>query len=152
MTIIKLTLAILGAVLVVPVALKLGTDMKKLPIWGNKEEGPPKWFLDKDRPLPNWWWYSVRNPVNNMRYLFEDPVDYEVEGWAPNSMEAYDLINNELDSASYWRYKGPFAGYRKVWLTDEGKYSEFWVGFKVGSTVPGLGFTLQWRRNRVIGT
>ena len=168
--ILKFVLAVLGLFLI-PIFLKLNVNMKKLPIWGNREEGPPEWFLI-DHSVYRW--YAIRNPVNNTRYWFSDEGPFKTEGWQRESMEAHDLIANNVKEASRWCYRGWFAGYRKVWLTTYKKdkllimksilkrkkvyllagtyYGEFWIGWKVGSHVPGLGFTLQWRRNREIGT
>ena len=132
--------------------------MKKLPIWGNKEEGYPDWFdryVQKfwyKKIFPQWWWYVVRNPLNNMRFLFDDSKEYTVVGWQQPSMEAHDLIDADLLVASRWSHRGAMAGYRRVWLNADGTYSEIWFGWKVGSTVPGLGFATQVRLHREIGT
>jgi len=169
---IKIALVLLGLI-AVPWALFFPRWPKFLWLWGNDEEGCPAWWgemaLAKGgfiKQFPRFWWYAVRNPVNNMRYIFKDR-EANIEGWGPIRMEAQDLIDNKLDSASRWAWNGPFAGYRRVWVTQPpvdsyytnspeldfpGKYSEFWIGWKVGSHVPGMGFAMQLRRNRDIGT
>lgn len=164
---IKLGLVILG-LFFIPLFL-INRDQKKYELdgryfssmwglWDNVEEGCPEWWLKMDKPwykdlFPRWWWFAIRNPVNGFRFIFKD-VEWKsvnVEGWPNRQMEAQDLLDHEIKSISRWTYKGPFAGYRKIWLTKPGKYSEVWFGWKVGSDVPGLGFTTQIRRNRDIG-
>ncbi len=149
---------ILGAFPIIPLALLFKVDMKKLPIWGNKEEGYPAWFdiyvqeFWFKKIFPRWWWFVVRNPLNNMRFLFNDDESFEIEGWQENSMEAHDLLEAGLAYASRWSYRGAFAGYRRVWINSSSKYSEIWFGWKVGSIVPGMGFATQVRLKRKIGT
>ena len=67
-------------------------------------------------------------------------------------MEADALIGPKVSTASRWVTYKWMASYRRVWLGKEGKYSEIWFGWKLGSPVPGLGFTVQIRINRDIGT
>lgn len=92
---------------------------------------------------------ALRNPVNNHRFIFDDVESFNTLG-DPEAFdtESADLERRGLRSASGWRYAGFFAGYRRIWLTGRGKYSEFYIGWKVGSRVPGFGFTLQIRLNR----
>ena len=148
----------LGAFIVIPLALLFKVDMTTLPIYGNEEEGYPEWFdryVQKfwyKKIFPRWWWFSIRNPLNNMRFLFDDDKDFDRYGWQEDSMEAHDLIAAGVTSASLWRRRGLLAGYRRVWLNDDGTYSEIWFGWKVGSIVPGLGFATQVRLKREIGT
>lgn len=165
---IKLALWFVGLV-VIPLALPFGSQSKwrtkghyfpKLFfLWDNKEEGCPQWWLIQAesgeegkfaKKFPKWWWFAMRNPVNGMRYIFKDR-EAKVAGWE-GPMEAQNLIDAGVTVATRWLYSGAFAGYRRVWLTKDGKYGEFWFGWKVGSDVPGLGFTAQLRRNREIGT
>ena len=155
-------LIFLGLV-VVPIAIATrGPQSKDWPflfwLWGNDEEGCPEWWFrlaEKKGGIrakfPAFWWYAIRNNVNNSRYIFEDR-EAKVEGWTGESMEAKDLIAAGVSKASRWTYNGFFAGYRRVWLNGDNKYSEFWIGWKVGSKVPGMGFTMQLRRKREIGT
>lgn len=171
MLVIRIGLMILGLV-AVPIALmfdeaKLWHWPKLLWLWGNDEEGCPMWWYQIARikggfiaRFPRFWWYAVRNPVNNFRFIFKDREAHILGNWHTASMEAHDLIDAGVRVAYRWAYNGPFAGYRRVWITilpeagfeSVGEYSEFWIGWKVGSKVPGMGFTLQYRRNREIGT
>ena len=132
-------------------------------LWYNDEEGCPDWWFDTAKMkggfigmFPRFWWYAVRNPVNNFRFIFKDRKANISGNWTEGRMEAQDLIDRRMKVAYQWKWSGPFAGYRRVWLRYYGMsavtYSEFWIGWKIGSTVPGMGFTLQYRRNRKIGT
>ena len=128
-------------------------------VWGNDEEGCPSWWRDLAKKkggfiakFPQFWWYAVRNPINNFRFLFKEPEYVTVQTNAPNGLEARDLIAQGLGVGYRWTRSGWMSGYRRVWLNGNGKYSEFWIGWKLGSTVPGLGFTTQLRLNRKIGT
>lgn len=130
-------------------------------LWGNDEEWVPAWWLYDAREhwytryVPRFWWLAIRNPVNNFRFLFEDreanrETDWDLEHLGV-PMEAPHMINAGYRSAYEWAWSGPYAGYRRVWLQGEDTYSELWIGWKVGSSVPGLGFTTQLRRKREIG-
>lgn len=153
--------ALILGLIAVPIALLFSRWPKILWLWGNDEEGCPMWWDiiasagtegRIAQRFPCFWWYAIRNPVNNARYIFKDREANISGNWVQSSMEAQDMIDHYRDDVHQWRWSGPFAGYRRVWLTEAGKYSEFWIGWKVGSTVPGMGFTLQYRRNRKIGT
>jgi hypothetical protein len=157
---LKLVLALLGLV-VIPLALWFKMDMVSLPVWGNREEGCPDWWLrmakDKSwfvRTFPTFFWFAVRNPVNNMRYILEDTDDYHMEtNWhVDRHMEPAELQQENQKMAFAWRWTGWKSGYRRVWLNSNTTYSEIWFGFKLGSSVPGLGFTSQVRLKRKIGT
>ena len=166
MVLIMLTLTLLGLV-AVPLALGIsGGRHKDWPdmfwIWGNDEsKGTPDWWLNNaankwfTRYWPRFWWYAIRNPVNNHRFIFEDRSP-KVSGSFPkefgSSMEAHELMAHNYRRAERWSWRGPFASYRRVWLEDDDHYSEFWIGWKIGSPVPGMGFTVQWRKNRKVGT
>lgn len=162
-------LIFIGMVVAVPLALVFSEgDLEKWPdvfwLWGNDEEGCPQWWLDNCANgeenkvaewFPRWWWFAVRNPVNNHRYLFKDrPASIE-SNWpeiATSGFEADSLHKIGQQSAYVWRWNGPFAGYRKIWLNKDGRYTEIWGGWKLGSKIPGLGFTFQFRPRRKIGT
>lgn len=169
---ITIPFILLGALVVIPLALLFKADMRTLPIWGNREEGYPAWFdvYVQDywykKIFPRWWWFSFRNSLNNARFFFDDSKPYDVDGWQPASMEAHDLMIANIRSASRWSYRGITAGWRRVWLTTVKKdiklykwvlvsageyYNELWFGWKVGSSVPGMGFTTQVRLYRDIG-
>lgn len=158
---IKIVLAVLGTV-VVPLALAFKVDMKTLPIWGNRE-GVEAWFFKSAANgeegkiaewFPRFWWHWWRNPVNNVRYWFEDVETCNVKtNWDFSiPMEAQQLIDKNRRMAFAWRWSGWKVGYRRVWLNDNLHYSEVWFGWKLTSRVPGLGFTSQWRPKRKIGT
>jgi hypothetical protein len=126
--------------------------------WGNYEEGCPRWWLRADKEwykavFPRWWWFAIRNPLNNTRYWFKDRTPKYDTNWDQSiPMEAQQMINLGVQDAYRWAYNGAFAGWRRVWLEEDGTYSERWFGWKVGSKIDGLGFTAQNRRHRKVGT
>ncbi len=154
--IINLALLLIGIPLIAVLAI---WPMSKWPrwtwIWQNEEDqGEPGWYAKRFPELSPWfrrWRYTAfRNPVNNHRYLFTEPESYKTSG-DPEAfnMDGKDLERLGIRSSSGWRWSGFFAGYKRTWLNKTpGKYSEFYVCWKVGSPVPGLGFTLQNRFNR----
>ena len=139
-------LGLMGLV-IVPIALRFKKWPKVFWLWGNDEEGCPDWWDGSCYE-----WYATRNSVNNHRFLFKDRPATLSGNWGSGRMEAQDLLNKGVRSANRWATNGIFAGYRRVWLKKPGKYSEYWIGWKVGSGVPGMGFTAQLRLNRDIGT
>lgn len=164
---VKFVLWVIG-LFVIPFALLFGSQEKfekegrffpkVFFLWDNKEEGLPDYWIRAAenkhivaKTFPKWWWFANRNPVNGMRYIFKDREATYV-GWPGEPMEANDLIEAGVTEASRWAYNGAFAGYRTVKLEGNDEYSEFWIGWKVGSRVPGMGLTLQRRKNRKIGT
>jgi len=93
---------------------------------------------------------AFRNPVNNHRYIFQDRETFKTSG-DPDAFkhDGWSLEKAGIRLSAGWRWSGMFAGYKRTWLNKTpGKYSEFYVGWKVGSATPGLGFTLQTRFNR----
>lgn len=159
---IRLVLIIAG-LFIVPLAILLDFP-RWLWVYGNYEEGCPNWWLGVAQIkggviglFPRWWWYAVRNPINNFRYLFKDYPLEECEtqtNWdrkKNGQMEAGELIAAGQQSAYLWAAKGWKAGYRKIWLNGEGKYSEVWLGWKIGSPVQGCGFTSQIRLRVDVG-
>lgn len=167
---IKFAFWLVGLV-IIPVALLFGSQKKwrakerYFPriffLWDNKEEGCPQWWLNDAesgeegkfaKKFPKWWWFAIRNPVNGMRYVFKDR-EAKFDGWQSHDMEAHDLLEAGVTKAARWAYSGIFAGYRVVEVDmDAGTYSEFWIGWKVGSDVEGMGLTIQRRKDREIGT
>lgn len=148
---IKLVLFLVGLV-AVPLSL-LGDGRKRTPkmfwLWGNDEPG----FRNED--FDSVWallWDRVgRNPVGNSKYLLEkifgDPDEFNQWGVAkhekgtPDPMEAGDKIQ--------WRarQKGLLTSARITWGkpdNSKGK-NEVYFGFKLGSSVPGIGFATQVR-------
>jgi hypothetical protein len=146
--VIKLSLALIGLILV-PVGLALRRWPRVLWLWGNREHP-----VSPLAGVSNYRWLAIRNPVNNSRFIFKDREPTILGNWsdARGPMEAAQIIEAGYGVAWRWSYSGPFAGYRRVWINSSGKYSEFWIGWKVGSAVPGMGFTLQLRLKREIGT
>ena len=126
-------------------------------LWGNDEEGYPDWWKDKakkkwwTRYWPQFWWYTVQNPANNLRFVFKDRLVTYSGDWPKAAMEAKAIVAAGKTSATRWARGGPFVGYRRIWIHSNDKYTEVWFGFKVGSIVPGLGFTTQFRPKREIG-
>ncbi len=183
---IKIVLALLGLV-VVPIALQFDLDSRLWPkvfwLWGNDEHSvAPRWWMHDgkhhnwfSRKFPNWWWFAIRNPVNNTRFIFEDREVNIDTNWHVRikTDEPYKIVFKPMEPkylleagqqfAYRWSWNGPFAGYRKVWLNEfvpstdtfptarVDSYSEIWFGWKVGSDVPGMGFTMQLRLKREIG-
>jgi len=161
-------ITILLGLIVVPYCLmaigKSGTDYEWPDffwLWYNDEEGCPEWWLVRAtnmnwfiKRFPRFWWFAVRNPVNNFRYIFEDRMPIQRESnWGPlKPMEASNMLARGQQMAYRWVANKWFSGYRRVWLKGITHYSEIWIGWKIGSNVPGMGFTLQIRLNRKIGT
>jgi hypothetical protein len=152
---------VLMGLIAVPVALLFPRWPKLLWLWGNDEDDPRvdermQWWRDKAaasknpirRWFPNFYWYTVRNPFNNMRYIFKDREATFSGSWKQAAMNARNLKNKNVSFAYRWAHSGPFAGYRAVWLHDNNKWSEIWIGWKIGSGTPGLGFTSQFRIKR----
>ncbi len=165
---IRIFLVLMGLI-IVPVVIGIGAANKErwpeiFWLWGNKQEDPPFWWTERAKLLPTFRWYAIRNPVNNLRYIFKDPdIVYRESNWDRNkNMEARPMLRTRQAMAYRWMWSGPFAGYRRVWLNNYSvnmatkiasadSYSEIWFGWKVGSKVPGLGFTTQVRLKRKIG-
>jgi len=135
---IKAALWIVGLV-AVPLSL-VGDGRKRTPsifwLWGNDEKGfrnqdfDSVWKLYLDR--------CFRNPVGNHNYLFDEPNDYQEYG-EPN-LESKDGVQ--------WRYR--HTKYLDSFRVTFGKRrakgkKEIYIGWKIGSSVPGLGFTTQAR-------
>lgn len=165
---VKLVLMLLGLV-VVPLALTTRYltaspvyDENHWPgifwLWGNDEEGCPQWWRERKhpwyiRPWYRFWWYAIRNPANNLRFCFQDPEEFHAEtNWSMDSMEAAQMQKASQSMAYYWRWHKWKSCYRRVWLNGNLNYSEIWFGWKIGSPVPGCGFTSQVRLRRRIGT
>jgi hypothetical protein len=116
------------------------------PVWGNYEDPvPPPWFWPRrgDR-FRDYGWRALRNPVNNVRYLFEQPKHLDLWG-DPNPEET--VRTAKARSASRWIVAGVFGEFWYVWRTKnpERPIGELRIGWKF-SPVPGFGPTLQFRR------
>ena len=154
---LRLGIVLLGLV-AVPIALSCKQWPRVLWVWGNAEEEVPVWWLKKSKGhwftkmFPNFYWYAIRNPSNNLRYLFKDrEAQIETNWHYDEPMEARNMRNHNVAMAYRWAWSGPFAGFRQVWIKSETEYGEMWFGWKVGSNVPGLGFTSQLRLSATIG-
>ena len=123
-------------------------------LWQNDEdEGDLGWYVKRFSELSPWMrrfrYMAFRNPVNNHRFLFTEPESFNSSGDPlAFDMEGFDLVQRGIQSSSGWRWSGKFGGYKRTWLNGPDKYSEFYIGWKVGSAVPGLGFTFQLRLKR----
>jgi hypothetical protein len=163
--ILKALAALLGLIMV-PICLGTvdGEFTGLFWLWGNDEEGCPEWWLERAADgkagkvaqwFPRFWWYAIRNPVNNSRFIFKEPkrivINYHGNWRLQMPMEPQQLLDAGQGMAYLWRAAGPFAGYRRVWLNGDDRYSEVWIGWKVGSLVPGMGFATQVRLKRKIG-
>jgi len=132
---IKILLALLGLV-VVPF-----TDSDN-PIYGNNEHPtPPKWY----RPgQPEWWrdyvWRAIRNPVNNLRYYFDEPEPEVIKGH-PNPDNA--VRKEGRKSAHRFTRASLYSEYWYLRKTGD-RFLEFRVGWKF-SGVPGFAPTIQLR-------
>lgn len=136
MMVLKLALVLLGLITVPAGILVAKGDYSRWPkllwLWGNDQDGlGPTWWqqrLKDDGFKSQFLWLAVRNPANNLRYLFKEPPYYR---------HATGTIGKfQWD----WRRYKLISGFR-IWTAG----FEFYIGFKVGLTVPGLGFTSQFR-------
>lgn len=148
--VISLALRLLGLI-VVPIALALkGRHSNNWPkvfwLWGNDEEGCPKWWLelaeDKwyTKAFPCFWWYAIRNAVNNFRFTFLKE---------PDTLHEISSGDVERDPGFQWRYRygGWMDSLRITWgdvHPQDGK-DEIYLGFKIGSSIGGVSFTAQAR-------
>lgn len=167
--ILKVIGSLLGLVMVPLCLLVKGGDFRGIFwLWGNDEEHYPEWWAKRDhpwwiRPWPRFWWFAIRNPFNNSRFIFEDVDlswcevstnwDVSIPMEAPQMIEANQLV------AWYFIRCGWKCGYRRVWINGLKKhghpadtYSEAWIGWKLASGVPGLGFAMQLRIKRAVGS
>lgn len=114
------------------------------PIWGNNEDPEaPKWFKPE---WPGWfrqyWWRAIRNPANNLRYLIDEPTEYDFAWGMVNPDEAVRDQGNER------AYRFVRAGlYSEYWYLKRvgDEYFEFRIGWKF-SGVPGFAPTFQLRK------
>lgn len=143
---VKLALAAIGLI-AVPF-----THPYKNPIYGNREHPvPPSWFMPEDADwIRDYVWRAIRNPVNNLRYIFErfEPEDGTVGvGWGH---ENPDHIVRNWRRTPAWRFLrcGLFS---EFWFLHYSvhfdRYFEFRIGWKF-SGVPGFAPTIQLRFGR----
>ena len=153
---VVLTGLLLGLILV-PIALQFKEWPKVLWLWGNDEDDPrvdkrmdwyraraaSKWWM---RYWPNWWWYCIRNPFNNFRFLFDDTKPFTRLGsYTGKYLNGPSLREIGRYKGFRWNFRGWMASYEYVRVLDSGHTREFWIGWKVGATVPGLGFSTQFK-------
>lgn len=143
--VIKLALILAGSV-AVPLTF---LAPKLFWLYGNDEPGFRNEDFDSIWALL--WDRWVRNPVGNLKYLLEkmvgDPNEFNQWGvprherGTTDPMEAGDTVKWRI------RQKGLLTSARVTWgepNNSKGK-NEVYFGFKLGSSVPGIGFTTQVR-------
>lgn len=134
---IRFLLALIGLV-VVPF-----TDRLTNPIYGNREDPCPRIWFRPDDPfwLRDYMWRAIRNPTNNLRYLFEAPP-YDYKG-----TYNCDHAVRQDGELSAWRlvHEGIYVEYWYLRRLKDGGLFEFRVGWKF-SGVPGFAPTIQLRR------
>lgn len=136
---VKLALAVIGLV-VVPF-----THPVKNRVWGNKiEPVSPSWHMED---WPDWWadyvWRAIRNPVNNLRFLFEEP---EVKVFRGVGNPDIEVRIDGFDKATRL-IPGWLPEYWHMRRLKSGTLFEFRVGWKY-SGVPGFTPTIQLRWER----
>ncbi len=149
----------LAGLILVPYAISRDEWPWWLRWYDNDEEDVPDWWFARAKEkggfiarFPNFWWYHVRNPLNNTRYLFEDREAEFFGSWPHKEMEPHMLDvagNNGNPKFVRWAKGGMFAGRRTVELIGNGEYKETWYGWKVGSDIEGMGFTFQNRTSEI---
>ena len=116
-------------------------------VWQNNE------IRGSDQEL-QWNWkerfqfMALRNGANNMRFWFKQPVTYKSWGY-DGEMESQPMKDAGIQITERWRQVGWMFSYRRLWLINNYQYREFYVGWKIGSSVPGMGFTLQNRKGTI---
>jgi len=148
---VKLALAAIGLV-VVPF-----THPYKNPLYGNREHPrPPSWFMPEyergplggfDMRLRDYVWRAIRNPVNNLRYFFEEP-SWQFAYCYGDINPDHAVRSLEFDAA--WRFMRDGL-YSEFWYLRYSerfdRYFEFRIGWKF-SGVPGFAPTIQLRFGR----
>lgn len=135
---------LLGAFIVVPLALAFKVDMTKLPIWGNPK-GLDWWPHATDRiwiKRNAYWWYAIRNPMAKAHELFTQPSETTTYG---------DPGNLEDKEGFQWQYR--FAGLMDEFRVTFGKpdikkgKDEVLIGWKYGDQAvqKGISWTIQMR-------
>ena len=117
-------------------------------LYGNDEPGFRNEDFDDTKSLL--WDRIARNPVGNLKYLLEkifgDPDEFNQWGVAKHEKGTPDPM--ELGDKIQWRARqsGLLTSARLTWgePSNKGK-NEVYFGFKLGSSVPGIGFATQVR-------
>jgi hypothetical protein len=145
---VKLILFLMGQIIV---PISLFWNPRGFWLWDNDEPGfqrkdfPTKWGLYVDR--------AWRNASGNTKYVlgaaFGDPKKFIQRD---NFMKHPTRHADPMEGPGLkWRYRQIkfLSSFRVTWgaARRKGK-KEFYGGFKIGSNVPGLGFTLQLRAGK----
>ncbi len=112
--------------------------------WGVWSGSVP-WLYQADDNRP-WtvWEMLVRNPVNNMKHLLSHPDEYTTRtNLGGVQMEAQPMIDNDMRFAWRWRRSNILSSIRLVWVYNETRYGELYLGWKLGSAPPALDFAIQ---------
>jgi len=129
--------------------LRILTDWKILWLWGNDERGFRNEDFESLRALL--WDRMIRNSSGNAKYaletVFGDSKEFHQRGNVPQtSLHEKDPMENP---GFKWRYRrvGVLESFRVTWGKRRNKKGkkEIYGGFKIGSNVPGFGFTFQMR-------
>ena len=143
---LKLALGVIG---IIAAPLYIATGWRWLWLWGNDEKGFTNDDFEEVGPLL--WDRIVRNASGNTKYalekVFGDPRDYDER----SNFKLKDLEYRDPMEAPGFKIR-----YRRVGALEsiritygepharDGK-KEYYGGFKIGSNVPGFGFTWQGR-------
>lgn len=149
---VKYTLAFVGLV-----TCLLGAMPREWPrllwLWGDDEYHAHRaWWHARNFPKsPYWkryWWHAIRNPIANVKYLINEPGGTAQKGTAVPELEAQPL--QQANRKRGWRYRsaGVLSSIKAIWLRSD-SYIELYFGFKIGSPVPGVGFTTQLRKDKM---
>ena len=139
---VKIVLVLLGLI-VVPVALGFGriTDGKLM----------AHMFIPKlwrsTRGIPTFWENAIRNPADGVKFWFKAKA-WHVKGYDGRDMEPH-LMDTKF--AYQYRWSGWFSMIRLVWVYNEHKYGEFFIGFKLGFESDVLDFAVQFRPYSTVG-
>lgn len=102
---------------------------------------------------PNTYWErAIRNPVGGFGYLLKHPKEYGQYG--VHDPDKWILRNTDTRRSVFrWRWSGWMVSYRRVWKHANNRYSEIYIGWKLGSAPDWaeLDFAMQYRRKRRIG-
>jgi len=85
------------------------------------------------RNIPTFWENAIRNPVDGIQFWFKQPDFYSIDG---NNLDV-DMEPGAMSQKIGWQYRhsGWFSSFRVVYKFDNGHYSEFFLGFKLGMSL-----------------
>lgn len=111
--------------------------------WYINEAAGAKWWNPTLKWTPNYHWFAFRNNFNNHRWVFKDREpnfagDFQIDG-----LNARELRNQNRTIAYRWVYDGIFAGFKQVQVISTTKHKQWWFGWKLGHSTPGLGLTFR---------